>query len=514
MSLSAEDCTRGPGETALSPCIRDPWETDFAAIVPRITGGLSAISSALIIYVILRSHTKLSTIYHRIMFGMAVADVIGSFSIALTTLPMPKYMPREEEFGYHWAGTRLGNTQTCNAQGFFATFGLISMFEYNVMLCVYYACAIAFKMREKNIRRYVEPVLHSIPIAIGLGCAVPSLFFEMYNPAVSDAAWCGAIPYPAECRMPDVECIRGTRDLAEFASVLISVLILLDFVVIIISLFWTVWTVIQTDAILTRLTSEHERRADESSSNSNSNSGLERVMTNHKNTKVILVQALAYIAAFTLSLISPLIIGTGAVADEGLQVEARFDKIMLVTLPMQGFFNFCIFTSHKVYNYRRANQDASICHVLNRLFCSSVDEPYFISRITMVEAHANAPNANGDIGDNACHDDKVMGKIKIEVQDEGSSWSMSFFMSRSDFEPESQCSIGDLSYPSHAMISTGDVENDASSAIHMYGQGIIALDQSGDSFDDNADISHARSRGELSSDSKISSFSKAGSAAI
>jgi len=62
----------------------------YAAAVPKITGSISAVSSSLIIYLICRSKPKLSTIYHRIMFCMSVADILASTAMALTTLPMPR----------------------------------------------------------------------------------------------------------------------------------------------------------------------------------------------------------------------------------------------------------------------------------------------------------------------------------------------------------------------------------------------------------------------------------------
>ena len=68
---------------------KNPCMTSYGAIVPRITGGTSVVSSILIIYVILKSQAKLSTIYHRILFGMSIAGILSSSAIALTTLPMP-----------------------------------------------------------------------------------------------------------------------------------------------------------------------------------------------------------------------------------------------------------------------------------------------------------------------------------------------------------------------------------------------------------------------------------------
>ena len=85
---------------------------------------------------------------------MSIADIIGSLALALTTLPMPATMT-----GYNGAempfveflprvGSKalaFGNTQSCNAQGFCTTFGIATMFSYDVMLCVYYAFALAGK---------------------------------------------------------------------------------------------------------------------------------------------------------------------------------------------------------------------------------------------------------------------------------------------------------------------------------------------------------------------------------
>jgi hypothetical protein len=130
------------------------------------------------------------------MFGMSLADICGSIAMALTSLPMPSYMPKEEIFGYHWAGTRLGNEYTCDAQGFFAFFGMECMFNYSAMLCVYYACAIAFMIKEKNIKKYAEPFIHGIPIVTSLGFTIMPLFYELYKPGISGFAWCGPQTYP------------------------------------------------------------------------------------------------------------------------------------------------------------------------------------------------------------------------------------------------------------------------------------------------------------------------------
>ena len=164
-----------------------PFLRDFGAIAPRLTGSLSAISSALIVYAILRSSTGLSSTYHRLMFGMSVFDMFGSIAMALTTLPMP----REDEVikYYNVVGTRLGTTQTCTIQGFMFWFCAQGTFLYNVTLCIYYVAAIFWRLDGLTIRKYLEPFLHLIPIGIGLGIAILPLIYDLYNPSPW-APWC------------------------------------------------------------------------------------------------------------------------------------------------------------------------------------------------------------------------------------------------------------------------------------------------------------------------------------
>ena len=111
------------------------------------------------------------------MLGMSVADIMASTAMALTTLPMPgnddpywaeTFLIAEGDpdgLGtVYWRDqTKLGTRQTCAAQGFFVATGIIIMFSYNGTLCVYYACAIALRMKEANIRKKIEPVIHGLP---------------------------------------------------------------------------------------------------------------------------------------------------------------------------------------------------------------------------------------------------------------------------------------------------------------------------------------------------------------
>jgi len=119
-----------------------------------------------------------------------------------------------------------------------------------------------------------------------------------------------------------------------------------------------------------------------------------------QHSKVILIQALAYVAAcvLTTTFTTLKLLGNQSVVIHVLR--STFS-------PLQGFFNLVIFLCHKVYNYRRVHPETSICNVIVLLFRTSVQEPVFVSRISIVERTAEA------------------GKdLDIYVEDEGGSISL------------------------------------------------------------------------------------------
>ena len=165
-----------------------PDRGKIGEIVPCITGSISVTSSVLIIFLILNSSSGLSSTYHRLMFGMSIADILSSTGMALTHLPMPRPGISKAVDAYLYQGLRLGNTQTCTAQGFSIAHGVLSTYSYNISLCVYYACAIYFKLKQKTIRNRIEPFFHLFSVFFPLLITLPNLLRENYNPA---EAWCG-----------------------------------------------------------------------------------------------------------------------------------------------------------------------------------------------------------------------------------------------------------------------------------------------------------------------------------
>ena len=86
--------------------------TKTGIIIPTITGSVSFLSSALIILIIIRTvtATHIWSPYHRIIFGLSLADCFTSLAIALTTIPMPKNVI------YPFEMPSYGNILTCEVQ--------------------------------------------------------------------------------------------------------------------------------------------------------------------------------------------------------------------------------------------------------------------------------------------------------------------------------------------------------------------------------------------------------------
>ncbi len=334
----------------------------FSVVVPGITGTISCLSSALIIVLILRSPTKFTTIYHRLMFGMSCVDILASVAMGLSSFPKP---PLDRDICPSGVPPTFGNIQTCEAQGFLYIFGLSSMFAYNGMLCVYYTCAIAFQMKEKNIAKYVEPLFHICPLSIGLGWAVPPLIHELYNPTSWDA-WCSIA-----LGEPDTTVVAArVRNIANM-DLLVMVSLLFLFALVFICFGLIIWRVFQTERKL-----YGNRRIVRRSRLS-----LNQVERSHRNSKLLLYQALAYFISYMVTL-TPLLIRS--LIEEPIWLI----RLSFVFMPLQGLFNMLIFVAHKVHNYRRAHEDAPRNYrILVMLFKGSVEDPLLFSRISLINIH-------------------------------------------------------------------------------------------------------------------------------
>lgn len=148
--------------------------SNTAIAIATSSASLSAISSAIIVTTICRSQVRLSSVYNRIIFGMSIFDIIGSVSVAFTTIPMP--VDQIYPFSHTY-----GTVVTCEVQGFAILVAFGACMLYSAGLSFFHLCLIKFKLPDKNIRKVVEPVIHVVSLTAPLcvGVSDPSCRLEL-----------------------------------------------------------------------------------------------------------------------------------------------------------------------------------------------------------------------------------------------------------------------------------------------------------------------------------------------
>lgn len=161
------------------------------AIAPKFTSLMSMMGSGFII--LHQIHTQRSSsgarktnTQHRLLVGMSTCDLLVSFWFFLTTWPIP-----EEETVYGASG----NQASCIAQGFFSQFS-IAVAMYNASLSVYYMVKVRYGWRGEDIRRYLEPFLHIVPLVIGIVTSAVGVSLDLHN---NDSWECWISPKPMDC---------------------------------------------------------------------------------------------------------------------------------------------------------------------------------------------------------------------------------------------------------------------------------------------------------------------------
>jgi hypothetical protein len=161
------------------------------SIANMTTGSISFIASILLVTHILRSHECLCSTYHRLIFGLSVADIISSFGIALSSTMTPKEISYLVPFA-------SGNAATCDAQGFLIHFPVFVSACYNCCICFYYLAIISYSKRYDYIQRKLEPWFHGISILFPLVINVILVATDSFN--AFNGSFCFPQPHnPPHC---------------------------------------------------------------------------------------------------------------------------------------------------------------------------------------------------------------------------------------------------------------------------------------------------------------------------
>jgi len=185
----------------LDPFHRTEAQKIVIATIPKITGGISFLSSAVMIYMILQSEIKLGTPFRRLIFAMCIVDLLQSGVALLSTLPSPVDTPGI------WGA--YGNEMTCSITGFIFFYASNAAPLYMCSLCIHYLCFVQYKVTQKAFRERIEPFLHIIPNA---WCLMTTLFLAVQNYINQADVVCWIAPVPYNCiNEPEIDCIYGKR---------------------------------------------------------------------------------------------------------------------------------------------------------------------------------------------------------------------------------------------------------------------------------------------------------------
>lgn len=177
------------------------------AIVPKISGFLSFVSSCAIILDNLSTrskHKKINT-QRRLLLGLSLFDMIQSACHICSTWPVPKFASET----YSFVKYNIGNQTSCTIQGFFLLFSGLTVPLYNAFLCLYYLICVKYpRMPPTRMSYCIEPFFHISAITYPMCLAIYGLLNEMYN---ATGTTCFVVSYPKRCEIESygVDCIRG-----------------------------------------------------------------------------------------------------------------------------------------------------------------------------------------------------------------------------------------------------------------------------------------------------------------
>jgi len=339
------------------------------AIIPKITGSLSFIFSLYIVQHVLRSRKKRGKTYHRLLLGMSLCDMVGSFfGFVLSTAPMPV----GSTFG------AIGSLRACSIAGFFNQAGNACTPLYNGSLATYYFCVIVLGWKDKQING-LEPYLHIVPLVFGWGTAIAGYALNLYAPA----NWvCWIAPYPSGCKDTytyglEGNCERGDNaGIYRMAFLYVEVWIVILYTALLMSLIYIrVLRVEQSTnkyryshsfsdspcrSSLPGKTDSHDRS---SSSPINVRHNRKQIQQNKKqHSQEVANQAMAYVGAFFLTWIFGTTARMMQLAKTNTNPRVNKSLLLLQTIffPLQGFFNALVYLRPRYNQYCEAHKTEEI----------------------------------------------------------------------------------------------------------------------------------------------------------
>ena len=230
--------------------------------------------------------------------------------------------------------------------------------------------AIKYEVSEDNLRKYYEPIVHTVSILFG---AISAIIAAVHTGFFTTGNMCWIAPKPLRCdKNPNVECTSG-NDYNTFRWALCGWPIIITFCIVTINMLIIFWD------LYSQNNTTHITLGQHAPNNNNNNADAE-AQTMQRRPSVIelyeaskkerksskarrdrkegMIQALLYIVAFFMSYIFSIIY-------HGLDGTSKRPTIHLILLAkvfrsMQGFNNFLVFIRPSVVNIRNRNPSYSL----------------------------------------------------------------------------------------------------------------------------------------------------------
>lgn len=308
-----------------------------------ISSILSLFGSANIVYLVSQRKNiwgDKSQIYHRLVLGLSLMDIIMTLAIFLAP-----FVNRKDTDLYF----AKGNVTTCEWGAFFFQFTIGSAF-YSCMLSIYFLRTIRYGKKPENAF-FQERWLHVLGFSIPLAFGIAGILTDVFNPSVI-LGLCEYSAYPWNCVYSDgVECERGAAlDIVNGPHSALYVLFSITGIVCTWLVYWTI--------------RRQGRRNQRWSRDAPGSDSVQR-----KRTRAVGMQAIWYtlvflitgVSAVTLEVIKAIYLPEAEeasdLAGEGFIFAAALLTCMV--FPIQGFLNFLIYIRPRLIRWKDSNPDKS-----------------------------------------------------------------------------------------------------------------------------------------------------------
>ena len=304
------------------------------------SASLSILASSALLFMIFRSHKKLTTPLHRLLFGLSISDIFSSVAMVFSSILSP---------ADHIGWNPIGNMTLCRIQGFFFLIGHVASPIYNCSLCVYYLIEIKYTHLREHMNK-IEPLLHMLPIILGLFFATTFLLLDGIQPYATSCF--PAYRYPYECEFnPDMECEDRLREFIILFIIYMFLLFLVVPVTIFVSMLSIYLEVASQERRSNRYRFSFTRRG---SSSARRNREAARNRAAAYSLAWFLTWAMYFVIVFHMSVFSR--------NHDGFAMPIPLVWLHVALYPLQGLFNFIVYILPRLIEKLSYHEQQNVAH--------------------------------------------------------------------------------------------------------------------------------------------------------